>query len=175
MLLKRLSGMCDLDQSELKTLLQIKHAAPARMQKHIPRKQPISPYHWLILLLLFNPGYYHALDQKLVMRSDDINEELALLKFLVEFLNTRPDIVNSASTVSVLTYFQDSPHKALLEKIESEILDLDDKMDLEAEFSGALKKLQEMQRKKRMSELHNKPLSLLTDDEKRELKRLATY
>ncbi|MCP5245390.1 MAG: DNA primase [Burkholderiales bacterium] len=173
MLLKRLSGLCGLEQTEIETLLQIKRAAPVRGQKHAPRKQPVSPYHRLILLLLYNPGYYHALDKELVALANDSNEEFVVLKSLVEFLASRPDIVSSASTVSILTYLQDSPYAALLEKIESEILDLDDEMDLEAEFSGTLKKLQEMQRKKRMSELHNKPLSLLTDAEKRELQRLA--
>lgn len=175
MLLKRLSGLCGLDQSELKELMQIKHTVPVYSQNNIPRKQPVSPYHWLILLLLYNPKFFHALDKELVKCCNDSHEELAVLKFLVEFLGNRPDIVDSASTVSILTHLQDSPYRTILEKIESEILDLDDEMDLDAEFSGALKKLQEMQRKKRMTELHNKPLSLLTDDEKRELQRLAAH
>ena len=60
-----------------------------------------------------------------------------------------------------------------MESIESEALEWGDSVDLEAEFMGALELLQQMQRKKRMTELQCKSLDKLTDEEKRELQRLA--
>lgn len=43
MLLKRLSGLCGLDQNELKMLLQIKHAAPVHTQKIFPENNLHRP------------------------------------------------------------------------------------------------------------------------------------
>ncbi|MCB1950216.1 DNA primase [Nitrosomonas sp.] len=178
MLLKRLSELSALNQNELATLLQIKQTTTSvRVPVSSPRKQPASPYRWLLLLLLYNPKFFRDLENETLVLENDHNEELAALKYLVEFLNDHPNIVENTQTVavSILSYLQDNPYRALLEKIESEILEWNDEMDLEAEFSGAVKKLQEMQRKKRMKELHNKPLSSLTDEEKRELQRLTMH
>lgn len=174
MLLKRMSQLCGLDQTELETLLQLKRvpSSSSRFPKKISRKQPASPYRWLILILLYRPAFISNLDKDLLARCNDNNDELAALKLLAGFLSARPDIVNSTST-SYLFHLQDSPYRLLLEKIESEILDWDDTLDLEAEFMGALQKLRQIQRNKRMTELHNKPLGLLTDEEKRELQRLT--
>jgi DNA primase len=72
----------------------------------------------------------------------------------------------------MITYFHDSPHRALLEKAESETLTWDEGIDLDAEFSGALARLRDMQRKKRMTELHSKSLSALTSEERLEYQRL---
>ena len=60
-----------------------------------------------------------------------------------------------------------------MESIESEALEWGDSVDLEAEFMGALELLQQKQRKKRMTELQCISLDKLTDEEKRELQRLA--
>ncbi|SEQ86727.1 DNA primase [Nitrosomonas sp. Nm51] len=175
MLLKRLSELSALDQNELATLLQIKQTASVRVPAKTARKQPASPCRWLLLLLLYNPKFFRNLENETLVLDNDTNEELAALKYLVEFFNGHPDIVDNAQAMSILSFLQDNPYRVLLEKIESEILEWDDAMDLEAEFAGAVKKLQEMQRKKRMKELHNKPLNLLTDAEKRELQRLAMH
>ena len=74
-----------------------------------------------------------------------------------------------------MTYFNDIPHKALLESIESEVLKWDDVIDLEVEFMGAQQLLQQVQRNKRMTELHSKSLAQLTDEEKRELQQLTSF
>ena len=86
-----------------------------------------------------------------------------------------PEIVSGTSAVPLLSYFQDSPVRTMLEKLESETLAWSDDLDIEAEFFGALKKIQDQQRKRRMTELHSKPLNLLTEEEKRELQRLSMH
>lgn len=82
-------------------------------------------------------------------------------------------MIESKSTFSVAAHFQDTACKTLLENIESETLEWSNSVDLEIEFLDTLKKLQQIQHKKRMAELHNKPLNMLSDEEKRELQRLA--
>ncbi len=173
MLLKRLSQLSGMSQEELEELLQIKRSSRQRTREAAPRTAPVTPYRWLIQILLYNPGYISKLDKNLLAACDEHTEEIAALKSLVEFLDAHPGLVESEATVSILVYLQDSPYRTLLESVESETLEWDESDDLEAEFSGALMKLQELQRKKRMTELQNKPLSMLTDEEKQELKRLA--
>ncbi|MBA3756246.1 MAG: DNA primase, partial [Nitrosomonas sp.] len=113
------------------------------------------------------------LDRSLLVECSGNNEEVAALKALVDFLDAHPHLAESKSSSSILTYLQDSPYRALLESIESETLKWGDALDLEAEFLGALGILQQVQRKKRMTELRSKSLDQLTDEEKRELQRLA--
>ena len=84
-----------------------------------------------------------------------------------------PHLITSKSAHSILTYFDNSPYRALLEDIESETLEWGSAVDLEEEFFEVLEKLQQVKRKKRMTELHSKSLDMLTDEEKRELQRLA--
>lgn len=175
MLLKRLAELSGVDRNELSTLLQlpVKRAPTGRARENAPRKQPVTPYHWLILMLLYNPGAVYKLEKSLLAGCDGNSEEIIALKTLVEFLDSHPNLIESKSMPSLLIYLQDSPYRPLLESIESETLEWGDTIDLEAEFSGALIKLQQMQRNKRMTELHSKSLNMLTDEEKKELQRLA--
>jgi DNA primase len=175
LLLKRIAQMCDMELHELELLMEIKRRTARHSQKNIPRKQPISPYRWLLLILLHQPRYLNNLDQKLILDCDDSSEELSALKALIELLNKTPEIVNDAPTTSLLNYLQETSFKTLLETIESETLEWNDDLDLDAEFSGALKNVADLQRKKRMAELHSKPLNLLTAEEKKELQRLAMH
>ena len=172
-LLRRLAELSGISRSELEDLLQIKRTSGVRKTENIPRKQPVTPYHWVILMLLYSPSYIAKLDRSLLVEYSGNNEEVLALKALVDFLDAHPHLVESKSSSSILTYLQDSPYRALLENIESETLKWGDALDLEAEFLGALEKLQQVQRKKRMTELHSKSLNQLTDEEKRELQRLA--
>ena len=173
MLLKRLAELSGISQNELESLLQIRPVASKKGREKTARPRPVSPYHWLIQILLYQPVYINKLDRELLAVSGELYEELEVLRTLVAFLDAHPQVINGASASSIVTYFQDSPYRELLEKFESETLEWDETIDLEAEFSGALERLQEVQRKHRMTELHNKPLSQLTEREKQELKTLA--
>ncbi len=173
-LLKRLTELSGISRDELEDLLQIKRVSRTQKIKNIlPRKQPPTPYRWMILMLLHNPGYITKLDRNLLVSCDENNPEVAALRSLVEFLGEHPHLIESKSAPSILTYLHDDPNIALLEDIESETLEWGDVIDIDAEFLGALAKLQQMQRKKRMTELHSKSLDKLSDEEKRELQRLA--
>ena len=173
MLLRRLVELSGISQAELEELLQIKRSSRIRRIENVPRKQPATPYRWLILMLLHSPSHVTKLNKNMFVESTENTEEITVLKTLVDFLEENSYLTESNSRHSVLTYLQDNPHRALLESIESEALEWGDSVDLEAEFMGALELLQQMQRKKRMTELQCKSLDKLTDEEKRELQRLA--
>ncbi len=173
MLLKRLSELSSVSQHELEEILQIKRISSSRVRGKAPRPRPITPFRWLIQILLYQPVYFKKLDKSLLVNFEGIHEEEKVLKALIEIFDTYPHIVDETSGSSIMVYFQDNPHRRVLEIIESETLEWDNTIDLEAEFSGALMRIQEMQRKRRMAELHSKSLDTLTIEEKQELKRLA--
>lgn len=127
------------------------------------------------MMLLCRPSYLEKLDRELLVECDETKQEQGALKALVDLLDKNLHLIESPLTHSVLTYFNDIPHKALLESIESEVLKWDDVIDLEVEFMGAQQLLQQVQRNKRMTELHSKSLAQLTDEEKRELQQLTSF
>ena len=173
MLLKRLSELSSVSQRELEEILQIKRISSSRVRGKAPRPRPVTPFRWLIQILLYQPVYFKKLDRSLLVNFEGIHEEEKVLKALIEIFDAHPHIVDDTSGSSIMVYFQDNPHRRVLEVIESETLEWDNAIDLEAEFSGALMRIQEMQRKRRMAELHSKSLNTLTVEEKQELKRLA--
>ena len=173
MLVRRLGELSGISQGELEELLQIKRVPRVHKIKNAARKQPITPYRRLARMLLYSPNYIAKLDKYLLVQCNENSEEVAALKALVDFLDTHPQLIASKSAHSILTYLQNSPYKALLEDIESETLEWGSAIDLEEEFLEVLEKLQQTQRNKRMTELHSKSLDRLTDEEKRELQRLA--
>ena len=172
-LVRRLSELSGMSENEMRGVLQInqKHRAPEKRNSH--KRRLVTPYRWLILMLLHNPGYRDRLDRGLLEAINENSEEIAALKSLIVFLERHPYMAVNTSAFSLLAQLQDNPYRMLFEEIESETLKWDNAIDLEAEFSGALEKLQQLLRKKRIAELYNKPLNMLSDEEKLELQQLA--
>jgi len=174
MLLKRLAELSNIDQPELEEKLQIKPSSKKYVTRKAPPKQLATPYRRLIMMLLHNPNYINRLNRNWFSEEKENSKEITALKSLIELFDKNPHLINSElPTSTIFAYLQDSAHRTLLENIESETLKWDDEIDLEAEFLGTLEKLQQVQRKKRITELYSKPLSMLTNDEKRELQQLA--
>ncbi|UJP03563.1 MAG: DNA primase [Nitrosomonas sp.] len=172
-LIRRLAELSEIDQGELDELLQIKRATAVHKTEKRNTKQIVTLYRRLIRILLYDPSHITKLERDLLVEWSEKNEEVTALRILVDFFDTHPYLIESKSTFSVAAHFQDKACKTLLENIESETLEWSNSVDLEIEFLDTLKKLQQIQHKKRMAELHNKPLNMLSDEEKRELQRLA--
>ncbi|MER0217159.1 MAG: DNA primase [Nitrosomonas sp.] len=172
-LTRRLAELSEIDQGELDELLQIKRATAAHKTGKRSTKQIVTLYRRLIRILLYDPSYMTKLERDLLVEWSEKNEEVTALKILVNFFDTHPYLIENKSTFSVAAHFQDKTCRTLLENIESETLEWSNSEELEIEFLDTLKKLQQIQHKKRMAELHNKPLNMLSDEEKRELQRLA--
>lgn len=172
-LTRRLAELSEIDQGELEELLQIKRMAAAHKKENKNTRQMVTLYRRLIRILLYDPSHITKLDRRLLVEGSEKNEEAAALKTLVDFLDSHPHFAENQSTFSIAAHFQDKPCKTLLENIEIETLAWSNPGDLTSEFLDILKKLEQIQHKKRMTELHNKPLNMLTDKEKQELQRLA--
>ena len=173
MLIKRLAELSGINQEELESLLQIKRVSSPSRRGRISRPSPMSPCRWLIQILLHDPDYSSKLDRDLLSEYVENSDEMAALLSLIKFIDAHPIIGENTAIPSAITYFHNSPHRELLEKAQSATLSWDNEIDLEAEFNGALARLQEMKCKQRMTKLQNKSLSILTSDEKKELQRLA--
>ena len=173
MLIKRLAELSGINQEELESLLQIKRVSSPSRRGRISRPSPMSPCRWLIQILLHDPDYSSKLDRDLLSEYVENSDEMAVLLSLIKFIDAHPIIGENTAIPSAITYFYNSPHRELLEKAQSATLSWDNEIDLEAEFNGALARLQEMKCKQRMTKLQNKSLSILTSDEKKELQRLA--
>jgi DNA primase len=171
--LKRLAEISGFTQTELENLLKIRRFSSRRAPEKMVRPQPTSPYRWLIQVLLYDPGLVAKLDRELLTEDAENSEEVAALTELVEFIDSCPHVSVNAVIPSAITYFQESPHRMLLQKAQSETLAWDANIDVEAEFAGAMAQLRNRKRKQRMTKLHSKPLSMLTHEEKQELQRLA--
>ncbi|QOJ24704.1 MAG: DNA primase [Gammaproteobacteria bacterium] len=172
-LIRRLAELSGINQDELGELLQIRRTSGIHKPEKEKRRQSVTLYRRLIRILLYNPNHLTKLDRNLLVEWNEKNEEIAALKTLVDFLDKHPHLIENKSTLSIAAYLQDNQYRTLLENIESETLEWSNPIDLELEFLDTLKKLQQIQHKKRMAELHSKPLNMLTDEEKRELQRLA--
>ncbi|UJP04612.1 MAG: DNA primase [Nitrosomonas sp.] len=173
-LLKRLSELSHINPSDLAEILPHKLRQQASPNRRPPRPQPVTPYRWLILMLLHHPDRHNRLHRDSIGAMNESTQEFLALKMLLDFLDQHPHLTRHPPATSLLAHLQESPYRTLLENIESETLKWDDAIDLEAEFSGALEKLQQTQRKKRIAELYSKPLNLLTEEEKRELQQLSS-
>ena len=173
-LLRRLAELSNIDQPELEEILQIRSSSKKHVARKALPKQLATPYRRLIMMLLHNPYYINRINRNWLSGEKENSKEMAALKALIELFDKNPHLINSESpTSTIFAYLQDSSYRTLFENIESETLKWDDTIDLEAEFAGTLEKLQQTQREKRITELYNKPLSMLTNDEKRELQQLA--
>ena len=80
-------------------------------------------------------------------------------------------VISSLFTSSL--YFSETIHAEELNKTTELKLGWETEIDLEAEFLGLLSRIKDIQRKERMTVLQNKPLNLLTEQEKREPQQLA--
>lgn len=171
MLMKRISELAGVDQDQLAVFLKLKkkNLFSSRPRPSASRPLSVTPYRRLIQVLLHDPTYVKKLDVDLRAVSSDTNEEMALLIELVDFLNA----TDRSTSTAIMTHFDRTPYRALLEKIAQDTLIREVDWDIEAEFVGGVVKLKDVQRKLRMVELHNKPLSSLTAEEKKELQRLT--
>lgn len=173
MLVKRLTEISGLSEQELEGILKIRRVTAFPVREKPSRPKPVSPYEWLLQVLLYNPACIEKLDRDLLTYDQEYEKEIAALAALVEFIDAHPHIGGSTWIPLTIAHFRNSPHRPLLEQAVSKTLGWDGEIDLEAEFAGAMARLHEMKRKQRMAVLHNKSLSALTLEERQELQRMA--
>lgn len=174
MIKKRLAELARIDQGHSLEFLKFdqKKIISGRASR-VTRSLSVTPCRRLIQILLHHPGYVKKLDRELLGMGRSKSEEMRLLIALADFLNESNVMKGTFTKEAVLLHFDQTPYRTLLQNIVQDAPFIEADWDIEAEFVGGLAKLREIQRKLRMTELHEKPLNLLTPQEKQELQRLA--
>lgn len=110
----------------------------------------------------------------LFLHNGQPQQAVRALEALVRFYKSlSPPELEAQKIPETLLYFSETIHAEELNKTTELRLGWENEIDLEAEFIGLLSRIKDMQRKERMTVLQNKPLNLLTEQEKRELQQLA--
>lgn len=174
MLTKRISELTGVGQNQLAAFLKTgKKNRSSTLRPEASRPLSVTPYRRLIQILLHVPDYANKLDTNLLAVNDEQNEEKVLLVALVDFLKTSAcSMEEELNSVTILLHFDQTPHRVLLEKIVRDAHVKDENWNIDAEFTGGMERLREMQRRSRMAELHSRPLVSLTPEEKNELRQL---
>lgn len=174
MLTKRISELTGVGQNQLAAFLKTgKKNRSSTLRPEASRPLSVTPYRRLIQILLHAPDYVNKLDTNLLAVNDEQNEEKVLLVALVDFLKTSAcSMEEELNSVTILLHFDQTPHRVLLEKIVRDAHVKDENWNIDAEFTGGMERLREMQRRSRMAELHSRPLVSLTPEEKNELRQL---
>lgn len=177
-LIKRLSQLAGVNQEALTKIFEnkIKNAS-VQSSKQIEnlRSQPISPYHKLMKILLLAPRFIYKLDQDLSFLFNGTPQQIGrALEALVNFYKSlSSQELETQQIPETLLHFSETTHAEELNKTTELKLGWENEIDLEAEFLGLLSRIKDIQRKERMTVLQNKPLNLLTEQEKKELQQLA--
>lgn len=177
-LIKRLSQLAGVNQEALTKIFEnkIKNAS-VQSSKQIEnlRSQPISPYHKLMKILLLAPRFIYKLDQDLSFLFNGTPQQIGrALEALINFYKSlSSQELETQQTPETLLHFSETTHAEELNKTTELKLGWENEIDLEAEFLGLLSRIKDIQRKERMTVLQNKPLNLLTEQEKKELQQLA--
>lgn len=177
-LIKRLSQLAGVNQEALTKIFEnkIKNAG-VQSSKQIEnlRSQPISPYHKLMKILLLAPRFIYKLDQDLSFLFNGTPQQIGrALEALVNFYKSlSSQELETQQIPETLLHFSETTHAEELNKTTELKLGWENEIDLEAEFLGLLSRIKDIQRKERMTVLQNKPLNLLTEQEKKELQQLA--
>ena len=177
-LIKRLSQLAGVNQEALTKIFEnkIKNAS-VQSSKQIEnlRSQPISHYHKLMKILLLAPRFIYKLDQDLSFLFDGTPQQIGrALEALVNFYKSlSSQELETQQIPETLLHFSETTHAEELNKTTELKLGWENEIDLEAEFLGLLSRIKDIQRKERMTVLQNKPLNLLTEQEKKELQQLA--
>lgn len=177
-LIKRLSQLAGVNQEALTKIFEnkIKNAS-VQSSKQIEnlRSQPISPYHKLMKILLLAPRFIYKLDQDLSFLFNGTPQQIGrALEALVNFYKSlSSQALETQQIPETLLHFSETTHAEELNKTTELKLGWENEIDLEAEFLGLLSRIKDIQRKERMTVLQNKPLNLLTEQEKKELQQLA--
>jgi DNA primase len=116
--------------------------------------------------LMLRPDLARQVDPTLLPAGDP---NAVLLEKLTDWLNQQPSLPQSAGMLEAARGLEIEQHVAAL---QSELLDLSEKWDAEAEFAGGLAQLRAAWKRRRYEELARLPLNQLSSAEREELQLL---
>jgi DNA primase len=147
LLRKRCAELAGVSQAELESLMGLSRpggkrpAAPARSSR-----KPPTLVRRLIKMVLLRPELAVRLPQQLIGGN---GVEYELLTQLVTLANAQPN----ATPAVLLQGLRETTPPALLAEVSAEAMEVDDAFEIEHDFEGALKQLQENDRQRALDEV----------------------
>jgi len=161
LLRKEVAALAGIEQAELEALWSIKPvAAPQRpAPAKAKRAAPAGGLRLLLRCLVMKPELARELPHDLQAEG---NEGAAILA-LVDWLNESAD---ETSTAALIQHFQGTLHEAVFAVAQGEIMHLGEDFDIQAEFTGLLRKMQREAIETEMSALLAKGLGGMSQVER---------
>ena len=171
LLRKRVAELAQVSEQEMQSMLKL--PAPNKIAPKAAARQmrsPVSIKKRFVLMLLMQPQL--AKPEHLAFAQTS-HEEDTMLKVVVEAALSQPQ----SKPATLLHSIAPNIDARLLNEIQRELHLLDETLDIALEFSGACTQLRDMMEDVRDNHLLNllkeKPLALLTDEERALLKKLT--
>jgi DNA primase len=166
LLRKEVAALAGISQAELEALFDVKPLAPRPVLKKAERS-PFSVQRLLLQCLVAKP----ELAAKMSAEWHGEGAEAEAISALLDALSKAP-----MSSAALVQTFQGTAHEAALAEAEAGILAWGESFDVEAEFSGLLNRLEDVQRREQFAVLQGKfaqgGLSGLSASEKEQYLRL---
>lgn len=160
LLRKEVAALAGLDQAELEALWSIKPvAAPRRPAPQKAKRSAPSELRHMLRCLVMKPELARELPQD--WSGDGV--EGAAIAALADWLHEGADEV---STAALIQHFQDTAHEAVFAAVQGDIMHLGEEYDVDADFSGLLRKLRRTEIETEMAMLLAKGLSGMSPAER---------
>ena len=171
-LIKRISQLIQVSETELINLLKIKKETnvASKIRKVSQTKKTMTIKRKFLLLLIAKPELFNLQDSELF---NDHGIEDQILKLIAELKSQQ--LLNENTKCSALLHLlEDKVDDNLLNELKEQISDLSEKMDLDEEFrmvkASFLDKDLKHKQSIKFSEVKNKKLSQMTEEEREFLK-----
>jgi DNA primase len=166
LLRKEVAALAGITLAELEGLYAIKPVGvPVRPAPQKIRRSSLSSERTLLRCLLAKP----ELGRELPVEWDTEGTDAAAISALVEYLRACD---YEASTPVIIQQFQGSPHEAVLSAAETQLLELGEDFEVEAEFRSILDKLRDKPRKQQLAALEAKKFKDMSEQEQAEYRQL---
>jgi DNA primase len=170
LLRKRIAELAGLRQDELEVVLEIR--ASNRRAQHparAHREAPVALHRRLLRCLLLVPRLAFRVDRTI---ADGAGADAQACLAVLDFIAFNPHVEDKVLIAVLGDHLRGMPWEQSVQDASSEIIELGDGFDAEAELAAVVGQIQDQRRGARLRELSRQPLAALSAEDRSELQRL---
>jgi DNA primase len=170
LLRKRIAELAGLRQDELEVVLEIR--ASNRRAQHparAHREAPVALHRRLLRCLLLVPRLAFRVDRTI---ADGAGADAQACLAVLDFIASNPHVEDKVLIAVLGDHLRGMPWEQSVQDASSEIIELGDGFDAEAELAAVVGQIQDQRRGARLRELSRQPLAALSAEDRSELQRL---
>jgi DNA primase len=170
LLRKRIAELAGLRQDELEVVLEIR--ASNRRAQHparAHREAPVALHRRLLRCLLLVPRLAFRVDRTI---ADGAGADAQACLAVLDFIAFNPHVEDKVLIAVLGDHLRGMPWEHSVQDASSEIIELGDGFDAEAELAAVVGQIQDQRRGARLRELSRQPLAALSAEDRSELQRL---